>query len=234
MNIVVTGSTKGIGMAVVEALAPLASRLFLTARTAADLTEQARNLKDGFPELHIYSKAADFRHMAEVKAFGDFILAHCTAIDILVNNAGIYLAGSIHNEPEGRLEEMMDVNLYSVYHLTRSLLPTMIEAGKGHIFNLCSIASIQAYPNGGSYSISKYALLGFTKNLRTELKQYGIKVTAILPGATWSDSWRGVDLPYDRLMEAKDIANAILSASTMGSSAVVEEIIIRPMLGDLE
>jgi short-subunit dehydrogenase len=106
-------------------------------------------------------------------------------------------------------------------------------AAKPHIFNMCSIASRIAYPNGGSYSISKFALLGFTKVLREEVKTQGIRVTAILPGATWSASWLGVDLPESRLMQAKDIAHLLWSTYELGPSADVEEIIVRPQLGDL-
>ena len=107
------------------------------------------------------------------------------------------------------------------------------KKGKGHIFNMCSVASLMAYPNGGSYSISKYALLGFSKNLRLELKDKGIKVTGIMPGATWSASWEGVELPEERLMQASDIALAVWSATQMSPSAVVEDIVLRPQLGDL-
>jgi short-subunit dehydrogenase len=131
------------------------------------------------------------------------------------------------------LESMIDGNLYSAYHLTRALIPTLLKSPTPHIFNMCSIASKIAYPNGGSYSISKFALLGFTKVLREELKDKGVKVTAILPGATWSNSWAGADLPHERIMEANDIAIAVWSAIQMSPSAVVEEIILRPQLGDL-
>jgi len=109
----------------------------------------------------------------------------------------------------------------------------MISHGTGHIFNMCSIASITAYPNGGSYSISKFALLGFSKVLREELKDKNIKVTSIMPGATWSASWAGVDLPESRLMQATDIAKIVWSALEMSPSAVIEDIVIRPQLGDL-
>lgn len=145
----------------------------------------------------------------------------------------MFIPGEILSEEEGALEQMINVNLYSAYQLTRLIAPHMVSAGTGHIFNMCSIASIIAYPNGGSYSISKFALLGFSKVLREELKPKGIKVTAILPGATWSNSWAGVDLPKERLMEANDIAIAVSSAIKMSPSAVVEEIIVRPQLGDL-
>jgi len=131
------------------------------------------------------------------------------------------------------LETMMQTNLYSAYHLTRAILPLMLPFRKGHIFNMCSVASVLAYPNGGAYSISKFALLGFSKVLREEMKDKGIKVTSILPGATWSNSWAGVDIPESRLMQAEDIAKTVLGAYHLSDSAVVEEIILRPQLGDL-
>jgi short-subunit dehydrogenase len=109
----------------------------------------------------------------------------------------------------------------------------MLSQNKGHIFNMCSVASEKAYPNGGSYSISKFALLGFSKNLREELKPKGIKVTSILPGATWSDSWAGFEGPEERLMQARDVAEVVLAALRMSASAVMEDIVLRPQLGDL-
>ena len=87
--------------------------------------------------------------------------------------------------------------------------------------------------NGGSYSISKFALLGFSKNLREELKPFGIKVTAVLPGAVMTDSWEGFDNSTKRIMEANDIANLVVAAASLSDQAVVEDIVIRPLLGDL-
>jgi short-subunit dehydrogenase len=98
---------------------------------------------------------------------------------------------------------------------------------------MCSIASIKAYPNGGSYAISKFALLGFSKVLREELKEYGVRVTAVLPGATRTASWDAIDLPEDRFMRAEDVAETVFSAYSISERSVVEEIIIRPQLGDI-
>ena len=110
-------------------------------------------------------------------------------IYVLINNAGNYVPGSVYNEPEGQLEQMINLNLYSAYHLTRALIATMIKKGSGHVFNICSIAALKAYANGGSYSISKWALAGFSENLREEMKAFNIKVTTVHPGATLSSSW---------------------------------------------
>lgn len=117
--------------------------------------------------------------------------------------------------------------------MTRGVAPAMKLKKAGHIFNICSIASIQAYPNGGSYAISKSAMLGFSRCLREELKTDNIRVTAVMPGATLTASWAGTDLPDERFMKVEDIANTIHSAYQLSNHSVVEEIIIRPQLGDI-
>jgi short-subunit dehydrogenase len=109
----------------------------------------------------------------------------------------------------------------------------MMKKKNGHIFNMCSIASLHAYKNGGSYGISKFAIMGFSKNLREELKPYNIKVSAVYPGAVFTDSWSGFDNTEKRIMEANDIAAMIIAASKLSSAAVMEDIVIRPQLGDL-
>jgi short-subunit dehydrogenase len=121
----------------------------------------------------------------------------------------------------------------SAYWLSRALLPKLQQSDKALIVNVCSIASLAAYPPGGSYAVSKYALRGLSATLRDELKESGIKVTAIFPGATWSASWEGVDLPQERLMQAEDVAEAIVNLLRMSPQAVVEELVMRPQLGDL-
>ena len=166
-------------------------------------------------------------------AFAGFEKEHWQNVNIIVNNAGVFIPGEIQNEEDGVLEHMIETNLYSAYHLTRAILPLMNGEGKAHIFNMCSIASFFAYPNGGSYSISKFAMLGFSKVLREELKNDGIRVTALMPGATWTDSWAGSHFPEERLMKATDIAMAVWGAWQMSASAVVESIVLRPQLGDL-
>ena len=165
--------------------------------------------------------------------FAHWITESGTGADVLINNAGQFIAGSVHDEPEGALEKLMAVNLYSAYHLTRRLLPAMISRRSGHIFNICSVASIKAYPNGGAYSITKYALAGFSANLREEMKRHGIKVTAVFPGATYTDSWAASGIDPQRFMTAADVAEMVFSASRLSPQATVEEILMRPQLGDL-
>lgn len=232
MNIVITGASKGIGKAIATKYAAQGCTLILCARNIEHLEVLAQELNNNFPSTTIYITSADMRKKEDVLAFADFCLT-IGIPDILINNAGTFLPGSVHNEEEGILELMIETNVYSAYHLTRALLPPMMKQNKGHIFNLCSIASLQAYNNGGSYSISKFAMLGFSKNLREEMKPHGIKVTAVLPGAVYTNSWSGSGIEENRIMEANDIAALIYSASLLSPQACVEEILVRPQLGDL-
>ena len=233
MNIVITGATKGIGRAIAERFAREGHHIIVCAREEVELQQMKEHFKDNFPAATLQTFKADLSIKEEVIAFANTITNAEIVPDIIVNNAGYFIPGSVHNEAEGTLEKMIEINLYSAYYLTRLLLPKMMEANKGHIFNMCSIASLNAYANGGAYSISKFALLGFSKNLREEMKPYGIKVTAVIPGATMTASWEGADIDPKRIMEANDIAEMVYAASKLSPQAVVEDIILRPQLGDL-
>lgn len=230
--LVITGGSKGIGRAVVEKFSSCSFDIMASARNLTDLQSLKVEIEKQFNNtVHIFK--GDMAKPDETKAFTDFVSAHNKPVDVLVNNAGYYVPGEICTEPEGTLDGMMNANLYSAYHTTRGLVPAMKKHKRGHIFNLCSVASFKAYPNGGSYAISKFALLGFSKCLREELKNHAIRVTAVMPGATQTSSWDGSDLPDSRFMKPQDVADTIYAAWALSERSVVEEIIIRPQLGDI-
>jgi short-subunit dehydrogenase len=233
MNAVITGASKGIGKAIAVKLAKEGFNVAICARNSAALEETAAFIQQQRPQSQVLALPVDMGNKQQVLAFAEKVNASFPSVDILVNNAGIFVPGALHQEPDGLLESLMAVNVYSAYHLTRQLLPSMITQRKGHIFNLCSTASYKAYPNGGAYSITKFALLGFSKNLREELKAHNIKVTAISPGPTLTASWEGFDAPPGRMMEPEDIANILWASYTLAAQTVVEEILLRPVLGDI-
>lgn len=235
MNIVITGASKGLGRAIAEKFGEdkQGHGIFLCARNEQHLKAFALELQGRFPRTNVQAFACDMSKPAEVQAFAEWVLKQSSKLDVLVNNAGQFIPGSVHNEAEGVLQQLIEANLYSAYNLTRALLPSMMEARKGHIFNMCSIASLQAYANGGAYSISKFALAGFSKNLREEMKPHNIKVTGVYPGAAYTDSWSGSGVDPKRIMEAGDVASLIYAASLLSPQACVEDIILRPQLGDL-
>jgi short-subunit dehydrogenase len=231
MNAVITGASRGIGKAIATIFAVNGYNLFLCSRNEEGLNTTANELQKKYPSVEI--KAAAFDLSKDARTAGKYILDNGIVPDVLINNAGSFEPGNVYNEPEGLLEKQIETNLYSAYHLTRTLLPKMIENKSGHIFNICSVASLQAYPNGGAYSISKYAMHGFSKNLRMEMKPFNIKVTAVFPGAVFTDSWGSFDNSANRIMEADDIAKMIYAAAQLSPAACVEEIVMRPQLGDL-
>ncbi|MEO6315441.1 MAG: SDR family oxidoreductase [Chitinophagaceae bacterium] len=233
MNVVITGATKGFGRAIAEIFAGNGHNLFICARNEVDVYKTMEAFLTKYPDIKIKAKAVDLSSTEQAAAFGDWLLLNAGDIDVLVNNAGRFIPGSINNEETGSLEAMIQTNLYSAYYLTRKLLPAMMKRKSGHIFNICSIASLQAYANGGAYSISKFALHGFSKNLREELKPFNVKVTSVFPGAAYTDSWSGSGIDPKRIMEANDIAAMIFAASQLSPQACVEDIILRPQLGDL-
>lgn len=233
LNAVITGATKGIGWAIANKFAEKGFNLVICSRSEEELEQSAEMLLDTNPDIQVKYMAVDLSKKDLCKDFGDFCLEAFDKIDVLVNNTGVYFGGELLDEEEGALESMIETNLYSAYHLTRKIAPAMKENKSGYIINMASIASFMAYPNGGSYSISKFAMRGFSMVLREELKKYGIKVTTVMPGATWSNSWAGADLPRERIMEAEDIAESVWSIFELSDAAVLEELIIRPQLGDL-
>ncbi|SHI86923.1 Short-chain dehydrogenase [Hymenobacter daecheongensis DSM 21074] len=233
--IVVTGGTKGIGRAILTRFAQAGFGLITCARSAADLADLSAKLQEQFPGTAVHTLAADLSRADETARFAAFVQSLAVPIEVLVNNTGAFVPGRLQDEPAdgSQLRQMIDVNLYSAYDLTRALLPALIARRTGHIFNMCSTASIMAYPNGGSYCIAKFALYGMTKVLREELKEHNLRVTAILPGATLTASWEGVDLPAERFIRPEDVAEAVFGAWSLSPQAVVEELLIRPQLGDL-
>lgn len=231
--IVVTGGTKGIGRAIIEKFSLGDFDIATCSRNNEELENLRLTIEKSFPGKKVHALKTDMADKDQVKIFCEFVKDIGQAVEVLVNNAGYFIPGEIVNEPEGTLEQMIHAHVYSAYYTTRGLAAQMIANRRGHIFNMCSIASIKAYPNGGSYAIAKSALLGFSRCLREELKGHGIRVTAVMPGATKTASWEGVEIPDERFMKAEDVADAVFATYTLSHRSVVEEIIIRPQLGDI-
>ena len=232
MNVVITGASQGIGFAIAEIFANAGYTLSLCSKTKENIAAAGNSLAVKYPHATIHFTHADLSKKEQCTQFANWCLEKGSPT-ILINNAGFFSPGNIQDEADNALEQQMAVNLYSAYHTTRALLPTILKMGKGHIFNICSIASLNAYAQGGSYSISKFALLGFSKNLRLELKDKGIKVTAVCPGAVYTNSWSGSGVDPKRIMESEDIAKMIFAAAHLSPQAVVEDIVMRPQKGDL-
>lgn len=253
--ILVTGGTKGIGKAILEKFMQNGHDAITCSRNNEELFKLKEELesKNSTKEnpVVLYYRQADLSKKEDIISFGEYakkiiLLNEKEAkkenskgntkkkgFEVMVNNTGVFVPGKILEEEEGNFEMQIHTNLFSAYHLTRMLVPVLVERKSGHLFNICSTASITAYPNGGSYCISKFALHGMTKVLREELKEHNVKVTSVMPGPTYTSSWEGAGLPEERFMPSSDIADSVYSVYSLSNQTVVEEIVMRPQLGDI-
>lgn len=231
--LVITGGSKGIGRSIILKFAKMNFDIITCSRNLDDLSKLKEDVNKESKTVSVNFIQSDLSKEKECQNFIDYVKSFKRNLDLLVNNVGIFSPGKIYNEDEGVLQRMINTNLYSNYHISRGLIPSMLSRKKGHIFNICSIASKIAYSNGGSYCVSKFALYGMSLCLREELKDKGIKVTSVLPGATLTSSWDGSEFDKNRFVQPNDIAESIFSIYNMSSGSTVEEIIIRPQLGDI-
>ncbi len=231
MNAIVTGATKGMGRAIVMELAANNYNITFCARDENQVEAFLDELRKGYPHLLFFGMRADMENSSDVSGFAEFAARNFGQVDVLINNAGLYIPSELMNEDERCLQRQMQVNVFAPHFLSKFFAAKMIDHGRGHIINICSIASLEPVTRAGSYSISKTALLGLTKALREELRPAGVKVTAVLPGSTLTDSWSGTDLPSDWFILSQDIAKSIINCLQMSSGANIDEIIIRPLYG---
>jgi NAD(P)-dependent dehydrogenase (short-subunit alcohol dehydrogenase family) len=226
-SIFISGGSRGIGFEIAKRFHAAGWQVGICARGQKGVDE-AVNAMPGAKGF-----VCDLADKAQAKALAAQVLAAMGAPDVLVNNGGVFKPGVMHEEDESVFEELMATNVASAYYLTRGIVPAMKELQRGTIVNLCSIASVRAYSAGGSYAVSKHALLGFSRSLREELKPHNIGVVSVMPGATWTSSWEGAGVPEERMMPAEDIAELVYCSCMLSPRTVVEEILVRPMLGDL-
>ena len=232
MNAIITGATKGIGKSITLQLAANNFNLALCARNWQDLKNLKEEIHNLFPGLTILIFKANLEIQQDVQDFANFVETNFSFTDVLINNAGLFIPSNLLDEDENAFDRQLQLNVKTPLVLCKIFGRRMREEGKGHIFNICSIAGINPVEHASSYSVTKFALLGLTKALRMELKSFGVKVTAILPGSTFTSSWEGTTIPAHKFVNPDDIASAILSTLKMSEGANVDEIIITPVNRD--
>ncbi len=231
-TILITGASQGIGRAVAQAFATLPdARLALVARSEERLRETCELAGEQGAEAHAFP--CDVADEAAVEAMAQSVRAALGAPDVVVNNAGLFRTGPVVDTTVEDFGRQVAVNLTSAFMVTRAFLREMLNRGSGHIFYMASVASLRAYPGAAAYCAAKHGLLGLARAMREETRAGGLRVTAILPGATWTPSWYGSDMPPERLMPPEDVAQAILDAWRMSDRTVVEELLLRPQEGDI-
>ena len=228
---VITGAGKGIGKSTAELFLLEGAKVVLASRNKADL--EMIEYDNGDKKGNIVSIAGDISKENTINKIIDETIYKFGKIDILVNNAGF---GVFDNLVDSKLEDfdsMFDTNVRALYLLTKSFLPYMIKENSGTIINIASIAGKQGFATGSIYCATKHAVMGLSRALMFEVRQYNIRVVAICPGSVATDFFRNdsktiLSSKKETVLQAKDVAESILFACTLPENATVSEIEVRP------
>jgi len=231
--VLITGASQGIGAAIARVFAAglPGVRLALVARSEKNLRAVARDCIKSGATVEIFP--CDVSKEAAVKSMGRIVTRHFGTVDVLINNAGAFAMATFARTKVAEFDRLVAVNLRSAFLVTQAFLPAMLQRKRGDIFFMSSIAGLGAYPNAAAYCAAKFGVTGLAKVLRAETKDHGVRVCCVHPGATWSPSWAKSGVKRERIMPAEDIARAILDVHQLSRRTVVEEIVLRPQLGDV-
>jgi len=231
----ITGASSGIGKATALAFASSGIDVALVSRSQDKLEAIARLVQDTGVQAKAY--ALDLAKIEQVKAGIEAIAADFAGIDILVNNAGMGYTNSIDATPLSDWQQVIDLNLTSVFQCIQGILPAMRRQKRGTIINVSSVAGQQPFPTWGAYNVSKAGLIALSKTLAAEERQNGIRVVTMCPGAVntplWDTDTVQMDLNRSAMLTPEIVAQLILHAVLMPEQAVIESITLMPNAGTL-
>lgn len=223
---VVTGASRGIGLAIAGALGRMGAKLGICARDPARLEAAAAELRS--EGASVLAVPADVSRAHDVAALVEKVEAALGPIEILVNNAGTGYFGPTHEATETNWDMVLDTNLKSVFLLSKAVARGMIERRGGHIINIASLAGKNAFPGGGIYCASKWGLLGLTECMAEDLRAYGIRVSAICPGSVHTEFSPHAGKDPRKMLQPDDIAHAVEMLVTQAPQSFISEILMRP------
>lgn len=234
MKAFITGGSRGIGFAIAKELALAGFDLFITSKSQENINQAAQKLNEINSNIKVETIATDLSQVSKSSnSIFDWLKTKTDSIDLFVLNAGIFIEGEISNFSDEDYDKNMDINFNANYKLLQRVLPFVKNSQVKRIILIGSTAAYEPYPLVPTYGIVKYALRGLAINLRIELMKYNVGVTFISPGGTKTDMWEGVELPDDRLLDPSDIGKIVALIPKLSKQAVIDELIIRPMLGDI-
>ena len=232
MNAVITGASKGLGKELAYFLAAKGFNLHLIARSRDLLDNLKSELEAGF-KITVTCHTCDFSNSASTSALGNLLRSELSSIDLLVNNVGAFEFGTLEFSSVEQLQKLLQINVSAAYSITTALIPLFKQQQKGHIFNIGSIVTQTPRKDVAAYTISKYALHGFTKVLCDEMKDDKVKVTELVPGSINTSSWDGVDdVPKKDFIQPQELIDSIWMCYNNTSASNIEQITIRPLNRD--
>jgi len=231
--VLITGASQGIGAAIAKVFAEEIPgvQLALVARNASNLAATAQVCTKLGATAATF--ACDVSDEASVATMAAVVAKRFGAVDVLINNAGQFTSAPFMETSVADFDRMIAANLRSVFLVSRAFVPAMVKHGRGDVFNMSSIAGLVPFAGDAGYCAAKFGVTGLSKVMRAELKDKGVRVCCVYPGATASPSWTGSGVAAERMMPAEDVARAFLDIYRLSRHTVVEEIILRPQQGDL-
>jgi NADP-dependent 3-hydroxy acid dehydrogenase YdfG len=223
---VITGASRGIGLAIAQRLGRMGAKLSICARDPEKLEAAANQLRGVAPG--VFAAPVDVTRDEQIASFVQYTRKNLGPIDILVNNAGIGWFGPAHEASEETWDSILDTNLKSVFLMSKAVAPGMIEHKTGHIINISSLAGKNAFKNGGIYCASKWGLLGLTECTAEDLRPYGIRVSVVCPGSVATEFSPHTGKDPAKMLQSNDIAHAVEMIVTQSPQSFISEILIRP------
>jgi 3-oxoacyl-[acyl-carrier protein] reductase len=222
----VTGSSRGIGLAIARRLGRMGARVSLCARNLASLETAAAGLRA--LGIEVLAAAVDVRRADQVSTLVSETQRTLGPVDILVNNAGIGIFGPFHEQTDADWNNLLDTNLKSAFVTSRAVAPEMIRRKTGHIINVSSLAGKSTFANGAIYCASKWGLLGLSGCMAEELRAHGIRVSAICPGSVATEFSPHVGKDPSKMLQPEDVAHAVAAVVTQAPGSFLSEVYLRP------
>lgn len=228
---VVTGANRGIGAAIARKLASLGAHTILTARDAQRLQSVADEITRAGG--HAECRACDLADPAQIEAFAQWALKKHRHCEMLVNNAGIgWFEGPLHTMELADWDNVVAINLRAPYLLLRAFAPAMVEARRGHIINISSLAGRNPVPNAAAYAASKWGLNGLMISAAEELRQHQVRVSLVEPGSVRTEFGSGLSSEKSAFgaIAPEDIADIVALLATQADQSFISEVLVRPTL----
>jgi 3-oxoacyl-[acyl-carrier protein] reductase len=223
----ITGASRGIGLAIARRLGKLGSRVAICGRHADSLKSASQHLAS--QGVHPLALLADVTKPADIAAFVQKAESELGPTNILVNNAGLGIFGPFHERSEADWDTVLDTNLKSVFLMSQAVVPGMIQRRSGYIVNISSLAGKNAFVGGGLYCASKWGLMGLNHCMAEELRVHGIRVCVICPGSVATEFSPHTGRNPATMLQAEDVAHAVASIVTEGPQSFMSEINLRPL-----
>jgi 3-oxoacyl-[acyl-carrier protein] reductase len=222
----VTGASRGIGLAIARRLGQMGARVSICARNAANLERAASDLRAA--GIQVLALRTDLTRGPEIATLVSETQRTVGPVDILVNNAGIGVFGPFHEQTETDWNAVLDTNLKSVFLTSRAVAPEMIRRKTGHIINISSLAGKSTFANGAIYCASKWGLLGLSGCMAEELRAHGIRVSAVCPGSVATEFSPHAGKDPSKMLQPEDVAHAVEALVTQSPGSFISEVQMRP------